>query len=415
MNPDFKLTENDIKIRQENVLEMMDSGIKAQATKESIYKVLRYFLINVCEDLLQGSFEKRAQQFVEIARDDQTKATSIIIAYVKRLRERTALNKSDQYYMNPSTLPNKVKPIKKLISMNDLGLPWKRIQAFYPERDNTYSGRGYTRDEIKKLLEYSQWIETDFIILAASSGGLRVGAWTGLRWSSVFPIYMVDGQYKIELTKGEAAKVVCGAMTVYGGSPNEYTALISIEAWEKLAEYKKVWTRTMSRQPADSDPLILERGTKPGPLSQKAIKARLSKLLLESGLRTPLTEGKRRYEVPVTHGFRRYWDKVMMQTKSSKGTLSALVIKERLLGHDGIIKTDKNYFWTDVLEHVSEYLGAMTELMIGDEYRLKGQLQKQKLETQRLEQANKEKELALERLSELEAKVERMQKYQIMK
>ncbi len=415
MNPSFRLTPEDIKIRQEDALEQFYSGVRADETKRTMDGQLRYFLVEVCSHLLQGSYERRAEEFVNIARDDQTKATNIVIAYVKKLKERTMLEKTDPNYLNPSTLPNKVKPIKKLISMNDLGLPWKRIQAFYPECDNTYSGRGYTRDEIKKLLEYSQWIETDFIILAASSGGLRVGAWTGLRWSSVFPIYMVDGQYKIELTDDEAAKVVCGAMTVYGGSPNEYTALISIEAWEKLAEYKKVWTRTMSRQPADSDPLILERGTKPGPLSQKAIKARLSKLLLESGLRTPLTEGKRRYEVPVTHGFRRYWDKVMMQTKSSTGTLSALVIKERLLGHDGIIKTDKNYFWTDVLEHVSEYLGAMTELMIGDEYRLKGQLQKQKLETQRLEQANKEKEMALERLAELEAKVERMQKYQIMK
>ncbi len=150
MNPNFKLTENDIKIRQENVLDMMDSGIKAQATKESIYKVLRYFLINVCEDLLQGSFEERAHQFVEIARDDQTKATSIIIAYVKRLRERTTLDKSDQYYMNPSTLPNKVKPIKKLLIMNDIGLAWKRIYTFYPEENNTHQGRGYTKEETPK-------------------------------------------------------------------------------------------------------------------------------------------------------------------------------------------------------------------------------------------------------------------------
>ena len=109
MNPDFKLTENDIKIRQENVLEIFYSGIKSPATKNSLERMLRYFLMEVCVDLLQGDFSQRAQQFVEIASEDQTKATNIIIAYVKKLRQRTALDKSDQYYMNPASLPNKIK------------------------------------------------------------------------------------------------------------------------------------------------------------------------------------------------------------------------------------------------------------------------------------------------------------------
>jgi len=168
----------------------------------------------------------------------------------------------------------------------------------------------------------------------------------------------------------------------------------------------------MSRLPTDSDHLILDRTSKERPISSKTVKGRIEKLLIRSGLRGPITEGKRRHQVPTTHGFRRYWDKVMMQTESTKGTLSALVIKERLLGHYGLVKTDKNYFWTDVLDHVPEYLRAMPELMINDEYRLKGELEKERAENKKLEQASNEKEQALKRLSELEAKVERMQKYQ---
>ena len=118
MNPEFKLTENDIKMRQENVLEMFYSGIKSQATKETLQRLLRYFLIDVCADLLQGDFSQRAQQFVVLASQDQIKATNIIIAYVKKLRERIALDKSHQYYINPSYLPNNIKPIKKLLIMN---------------------------------------------------------------------------------------------------------------------------------------------------------------------------------------------------------------------------------------------------------------------------------------------------------
>jgi len=415
MNPALKITEDEIITRHENALELFYSGIKSQATKNTMERLLRYFLIEVCVDLLKGNFEQRAQQFVDIARKDQTKATNIIIAYVKKLRERTALEKSDPYYMNPSYLPNKIKPIKKLLTMNDIGLAWKRIYTFYPEKDNIHQGRGYTKDEIKKLLEYSTDISTDFVILASSSGGLRLGAWNNLRWEDVFPIYDVNGKYKIELKNSEAGKTVCAGMIIYKSTEEQYTALISLEAWEKLQEYKKVWIKKMSRVPIDSDHLILDRTSKQNPITSITIKSRMEKLLTRSGLRGPLTEGKRRHQVPATHGFRRYWDKVMMQTVSTKGTLSALVIKERLLGHYGLVRTDKNYFWTDVLEHVPDYLQAMPDLMTSNEYRLKEKLEETKIENQKLSQANYEKQLALDRLSELEAKVERMQKYQIKK
>lgn len=412
MNPDFKLTINDIKIRQENVLELFYSGIKSQATRDTLQRLLRYFLMDVCADLLQGDFGQRARQFVVLASEDQTKATNIIIAYVKKLRERTALDKTDQYYINPSYLPNKIKPIKKLLIMNDVGLAWKRIYTFYPEKNNIHQGRGYTREEIRKLLEYSGTIDTDFIILASSSGGIRIGAWNGLRWADVFPIYDVEGRYKIELKDGEQGNVVCAGMVIYKSTPEQYTAIISLEAWEKLQEYKKVWTKKISRLPTDSDHLLLDRTSKM-PITSKTVKGRMQKLLIKSGLREPLTEGKRRHTVPTTHGFRRYWDKVMMQTESTRGTLSALVIKERLLGHYGLVKTDKNYFWTDVLEHVPEYLKAMPELMINDEYRLSEKLKKKTMESFRLEIELKEKDVLLQRMAELEVKVSRMQKYQI--
>jgi hypothetical protein len=413
MNHKFKLTANDIDIKQENALEMFYSGIKSQSTRETADRLLKFFLIDVCADLLQGDYKNRVQQFVEIAQKDQTKTTNIIIAYVKKLRARTALEKTDASYMNPSYLPNKIKPIKKLLTMNDVGLAWKRIYTFYPERNNTHQGRGYIKVEIRKMLEYSTSVDTDFIILASSSGGLRSGAWNGQKWANIFPIYDVKGQFKIDLEEKEKGVIVCAAMIVYPNTPEEYTALISLEAWDKLQEYKKVWTEKMSRPPTESDPLILERFSRQRPVTGKTVKSRISKLLLKSGLRGPLTEGKRRHEVPTTHGFRRYWDKVMMNASIKQGTLSALVIKERLLGHSGLVKTDKNYFWTGILEHVPDYLDAMPELMINDEYRLREELKKKTIESSRLETELKEKDVLLQRMAELEAKVSRMQNYKI--
>lgn len=127
-------------------------------------------------DLSQGDFEQRAQQFVKIVIEDQGKVTRIILAYVKRLKERSKLLKTDSYYLNPSTIPNKIKPIRKLLDMNNVGLAWKQVFSTYPELNNTHKGRVYSREEIKKILEYSPDVENRFCDFSFKFCGLRVGA-----------------------------------------------------------------------------------------------------------------------------------------------------------------------------------------------------------------------------------------------
>lgn len=416
MKSDFTLSLEDIKSKNENALELFYSGIKSEQTRRSMEGNLKRFLVVACAEIFSGDFKNRVQEFVDLSKEDQDRATSIVLAYVRKLRERASLDKNDPNYLNPSSIPNKIKPIRKLVEMNGLGLGWKRIYSLYPEKDNTNKGRAYTRAELQKMLEYSDSIESDFIILASSSGGFRVGAWNDQTWGNISPVYEINGEYKITLEKDDKDfKIVCAAMLVYKNSPEEYLTLISIEAWNKLLEYKKVWTSRMKREPVESDPLILERTLYPKAetLTEVAVSRRIWTLLLRSGMRGPLVEGKRRHEVPMTHGFRRYWDKIMMETTKKRDTLSALVIKERLMGHDGLVGTDKNYYWTDILDMVPDYLQAMPYLMISEESRLVQKLEVEKLERQRLEQANKEKDNALEKLGELEAKVRRMEKFQV--
>lgn len=412
MTNDIRLTTEDIKEKSENALELFYYGIKSNETKRTMTGNLKQFIQIACVNLLKGDLKQRSQQFIDLTREDQTKATQIILAYIKKLRDRTALEISHPDYMNPSSIPNKIKPIKKLLEMNDLGLGWKRIYSIFPELDNTHQGRGYKRNEIQKMLEYSNDITTDFIILAMSSGGFRLGSWDGLTWGSVFPIYQVHNDFKVELSKGEKGEVICGGITIYKGTPAYYTALISLEAWKKLEEIRKIWTHKMNRPPGDSDPLILERFSKPTPLSSTAVKRRIEKVLIKAQLREPLTEGKRRYDAPLTNGFRRFYDKVMMNIQRKNSTLASLVIKERLLGHSGIVKTDRNYFWTDILDLIPEYLSAMNELMINEEFKLKKELENQRSKSDKLSKVNEENNELKTRLNEIEAKVIRIQKYQ---
>lgn len=407
---DFKLKIDDIKTTDEDALDLFYSGMKSQETRRTMGGNLQRFLVDVCQDILEGDIDQRARQFVNVARKDQQRAVQIILAYARMLKSRTTLARNDKDYLNPSSVPNKIKPIKKLLDMSGVGLGWKRIYSTYPEEDNTHKGRGYTREEIKMLLEHADGLATEFFILAACSGGMRVGAWSDLRWECVFPIYQENDEYTIKpATDGV---IVCAAMILYKGTREEYVSLISKEAWDKLELYKKERIRITNKEPGSSDFLLLEKFNKPIPMTVSAIRARMFKLVRKAGLRGMLPEGQKRHEVPATHGFRRFWDKVMMDAARKSDKLSALVKKERLLGHDGIVNTDKNYYWTDILDLVPDYITAMPDLTIDDSERLRVELESEKTKTDQMSRLNHEKDVALLRLEELEAKVCRMEKYE---
>ena len=135
MDGNFKLSKDDIE--NQDALDLFYAGIKANQTKTTMDRLLRKFLLEVCVDILHGNYRQRAEEFVNLARADATVATNIVIAYVKQLREPTQLPKNHQHHINPSYLPNKIKPIKKLVEMSDVLLPWNRIRSYYPELDKT--------------------------------------------------------------------------------------------------------------------------------------------------------------------------------------------------------------------------------------------------------------------------------------
>ena len=178
----IKLTAEHMKVKQENALDLFYSGIKAKATKDRWARILSRFLEEVCEEIFEGDYKQRAQKFVDLTRESQEQATQLVISYVQLLKQRTELDRKDPSYLNPSSLPSFVKPIRKLLDMNSLGLAWPRIYSIYPEKDNISQGRGYTREEIQTLLAHSDSLSTDFIILAMSSDAFRAGGWEGITW-----------------------------------------------------------------------------------------------------------------------------------------------------------------------------------------------------------------------------------------
>ena len=57
----------------------------------------------------------------------------------------------------------------------------------------------------------------------------------------------------------------------------------------------------------------------------------------------------------MMNGFRRFFNKACKESLSNESPLAALIKKEYMMGHAGLVKLDRNYFKTHVLELAAEY------------------------------------------------------------
>ena len=55
----------------------------------------------------------------------------LLLNLSRKIHERTELPKDHNDYLNPDSIGNYFKPVKKLLDMNDVSIPWKRVHATY--------------------------------------------------------------------------------------------------------------------------------------------------------------------------------------------------------------------------------------------------------------------------------------------
>ncbi len=389
----MKITKDNLVKIEDEPIELFYQGIKSADSKISYTRKLRQVLCNYLEDVLEGSFEKRAAQIVYKAKENPQEALRILLSLSKMLRDRTELDRTDKDYLNPSSFNNFFKPIKKLFDMNGVAFAWKRIYATYPEQNNLDDSRGYTRQEIQRMLEFSDALERAIILVAASSG-TRVGGLDGLKWQDLRPVYRIDGNLVLDdVTESEdrRAEIVCAVLTVYRHTKDEYPAFITPEAYKALQNYRTLWINELRKEPKSSDPLFKKAGLFVRPLKETGIRKRIERVVQRSELRSNLVRA-RRHKVPTMNGFRRFFNKTFKETISKDSPLASLIRKEFAMGHTGLVQLDRNYFKTNLMELVEEYLNAVPNLTISEEDRAKEQSLKQQ-----------------KRISELEVKTSRIE------
>ena len=350
-------------------LDLFAQGIRSEVTHVRYLRILRQVTCEFLEEWLEGTFEERIKQLVRHGRDDPEWARDLMTSLSRKLRERTRLAKNDPDYLNPVSVPNYFKPIKKLFDMNDVVINWKRVYATYPELDNMPTSAGWVREDISRMLVYTRDPMDRAIILVLASSGVRVGALDQLNWDDLTPVYRVDD--KLTVDAGETGgEVACAALEIYRGSSENYTAFITPEAFAALQEYGRVWSKAMYHQAGPSDPIFLTGRGPPGRTTQAAIQKRIGQVVERAGLRGRGGRG-RMYNIPLMNGFRRFWNKTCKDAKSGDSALGSLIRKEYMMGHRGLTALDQNYFKTNLLELAAEYVTTVPDLTINNEDRLR--------------------------------------------
>jgi hypothetical protein len=376
-NPDMIELENSRENIYDNFLESMRSSETKRMYVRNLRKFLNLIPNNIFEDYLGESPKSReiedlAASFTKLAKKNINATKQIVKSYVKEIKKEV-----EEGRISPSLVKNRIKPIKALLAANEIDVSWTMINKMFP-RQGKSEDRAYTKEEIQNMLEHCTDVIDKLIILMFSSAGFRLEAWDYFCWKDVI-IFQ------------DANKHPSGAaLRIYRGDPEEYWTFITPEACKVLLIYKEEWRSRFLKYPNGDEPLIAStRYDIPHRLHQKGVRARVDKIVTKIGLRDHLKEGKRRYEVQLDHGFRKYFNTMMRRAKVD------YLDKEDMMGHKVGLEKHYERYQEDDFERFPEYQKAIPFLTISDEERIKTE---NKLKEEKIKQMESEKDVLIQRL-----------------
>ena len=324
------------------------------------------------ELLPEKEFATMVNDFVSMIRADPNAGKNKIKRYVMNLKKQL-----DEKTLNPNTARNRLKPIKTLLRANEIDFSWYLIDRMMP-RETKSGDRAYTRVEIQKMIIHCEDITDKVIIIGFSCAGFRLEAWDYFTWSDVVFFRNEDNSYK------------GGALRVYHGDVEEYWTHITPEFCNLLDLYRVYWKSKFFAEPLPSDPLLAqERLPYPARLKQGGVSRRVKKVVEHLGLREKMIPDKKRYEVQLDHGFRKYFNTMLRRAKVD------FADKEDMMGHKVALESSYERYEEADFERFAEYQKAIPFLTIDDSAR-------KTEEIATLVNKNKDNERLIERITKLE-------------
>jgi integrase len=280
---------------------------------------------------------------------EQIKA--MVLNYIIRLKKvaKQSSSKAIAGELSINSIKTYLAGVQSFLEFNDIVLNWKRIAKYYPE-PVANSLRGYTREEIAKILTLADLRDRCLILLMASAG-MRVGAIKSLKLK-----HMTRLQHESKI----------GIVSIYPESKDHrYNALITGECMasiDEYIEYRKKQHEKITEESyiiRDKFATFSKKTNKPKPIGEETINKQMKFLLKKAGL--PFER------LQPDHSFRKFFNTCLMNSNV------AYSFKELLMGHS--VKLDDVYYdkdnETSRQKIIVEYMKAVDALTINEEYRLK--------------------------------------------
>ena len=352
---------------KEPCLEIFLECIKSDSAKVSYQNCMRYF----------KDFTK-LDTYQEIVDMEPKKLTQLVQSYVIHRKRNNNPNSCGFYYY----------PIQTFLEMNDVLLNFKKIRRLFPDKIKTVIERGWTTEEIQKMLDVCSNSKQRAIIHFENASGGRIGIFDGLKV-----------KHLIEINDEDVGK--CYGIIGYANEIEEYTTFLTPEATIALDDYFDK-RRADHEDINDESPVFRAQYC----IGSVQVKAATSKSLgsippyiqRNAGLRDPSTKKWNRFPIATNHGFRHRFDEVI---KSVAGINVHLA--EKMFAHTSrIVPLDRIYNTPKIENSFNEYKKIIYLLTIDQTEVQKMMLLKKNEEISELQKEKDKGSINIERLSTVE-------------
>jgi len=270
--------------------------------------------------------------------------------------------------ISPNSVPIYFAPIELFYVMNDINVNFKKIRKLFPDKVKKGNERGYSHDEIRKILENAKTARHRALILLFSSSGCRLGAIPGIKLKHLSKI---EDSYSLMIYEGDKEEDFIFTTPETTNAIDEY-----LDQRKKDGEYLDAESplfRTTYR-------LGIE---KPKPCSVDNL-AHIMARLVDVVTRKRIGKTKR-FDIAKNHGFRKFFATIIKDTDGINPTMT-----EKLINHVGIVQLDGAYYKPTKQKMFEAYKKAIPDLAIDDSERLKIKNEKLEKEKSELEKKNEE-------------------------
>jgi integrase len=321
----------------DSYLQFLD-GIRSKYTKVAYKAALKQFCNFIHMD---------TDKIITLAGKDNQAALDLLKQYLRYLKDLVEAEK-----LQPRSMITYFSGIKHFLVMNDIAFNWTKLQKMMPEV-TTLPDRAYKKEEIEKMLSVADSREKVVVLLLATNG-MRVGALADLQLQHLTPIKNRN-------------KLIAARLLVYPNTSSEYVTIITPECYHAIDRYLDYRVRNHEILTPES-PLVrnviaripskADKQRKAKKLSVSSFLLIVHRLLLESGVRK--LEDRRRYEVKMDHGFRKFFN---VQCKNAGvDPMYKEWLQGRSVGMDDVYHRPDNY--EELL--LQEYLKVVNSLTFND-------------------------------------------------